>query len=67
VAIALALGLAAALAAGRLLAHDLYGVSPSDSLTFGAALALLALTAALASWLPARRAGRVEPLAAMRQ
>lgn len=67
VAIALALGLAAALAAGRLLAHDLYGVSPRDPLTFGAALALLALTAALASWLPARRAGRVEPLAALRQ
>jgi ABC-type antimicrobial peptide transport system permease subunit len=67
VSIALAVGLAAALGAGRLLAHDLYGVGPRDPLTFLAALALLTATAALASWVPARRASRVEPLEAIRQ
>jgi predicted permease len=67
VAIALVLGLGAAVAAGRFLAHDLYGVSPRDPLIFGAALVLLALTASLASWLPARRASRIDPLKAIRQ
>jgi predicted permease len=67
VAVALAVGLAAALGAGRLLAHDLYGVGPRDPLTFLAALALLTATAALASWVPARRASRVNPLEAIRQ
>ncbi|HYL05235.1 MAG TPA: ADOP family duplicated permease [Thermoanaerobaculia bacterium] len=67
VAFALALGLTAALGAGGLLAHDLYGVGPRDPLTFVDALALLVLTAAVASWLPARRASRVDPLAALRQ
>jgi predicted permease len=66
VALALAAGLAAALAVSRLLAHYLYGISPRDPLTFLAALFLLALTAALASWLPARRASRIDPLAAIR-
>jgi ABC-type antimicrobial peptide transport system permease subunit len=46
VAAALALGLVAALAASRVLAHYLYGVSPRDPLTFTVTLALLALTAA---------------------
>ena len=67
VAVALAAGLAAALGAGRLLAHYLYGVTPRDPLTLLAALLLLAATAALASWLPARRAGRIDPLVAIRQ
>jgi predicted permease len=67
VSAALALGLAAALGASRLLAHDLYGVSPRDPLTFLVTLALLAATAALASWVPARRASRVDPLKAIRQ
>jgi ABC-type antimicrobial peptide transport system permease subunit len=67
VVVALTLGLATALPASRLLAHYLYGVSPSDPLTFGAALVLLALTAALASWIPARRASRVDPLVALRE
>jgi len=67
VAVALALGLVTAFPASRLLAHYLYGISPSDPLTFAAALGLLALTAALASWIPARRASRVDPLVALRE
>lgn len=67
VASALALGLVVALGASRLLTHYLYGVSPRDPLTFTLALALLAPTAALASWMPARRASRIDPLVAIRQ
>jgi predicted permease len=64
---ALVLGLVIAYAASGLLAHYLYGVSPRDPFTFFTALVLLALIAALASWLPARRASRIDPLAAIRQ
>jgi len=66
VAIALAIGLAATLAVSRLLAHDLYGITARDPLTFAGALLLLIFTAALASWLPARRASRVDPVVAIR-
>ncbi|HEX3530476.1 MAG TPA: ABC transporter permease [Thermoanaerobaculia bacterium] len=66
VATALAIGLAVTLAVSRLLAHDLYGITARDPLTFTAALLLLTLTAALASWLPARRASRVDPVVAIR-
>jgi predicted permease len=64
---ALVLGLVIAYAASGLLAHYLYGVSPRDPFTFFIALVLLTLIAALASWLPARRASRIDPLAAIRQ
>jgi len=63
----LALGIAGALALTRVLRSQLYGVSPTDPPTF-IALALLVLgVAALASWLPARRATRVDPMIALRQ
>jgi len=65
VATALAIGLATTLAVSRLLAHDLYGITPRDPLTFTVALLLLTFTAALASWLPARRASRVDPVVAI--
>jgi predicted permease len=64
---ALAVGLVSALGASRLLAHYLYGVGPYDPLTFATALALLALTAGVASWLPARRASQIDPLSILRQ
>ncbi len=66
VAVGVALGLAAALAATRLLAGFLHGVSATDPATFLAVPALLAAVALLASWLPARRAARVDPMTALR-
>jgi putative ABC transport system permease protein len=66
VAVGLALGAAAALAFGRLLSSQLYGVSPHDPLTFLAISALLLAVALLASGLPALRAARVDPISALR-
>jgi predicted permease len=61
-----ACGLVIALGATRLLASFLYGVSPFDAVTFvGVPVALGAVTLA-ASWFPARRAARVDPIAALR-
>jgi putative ABC transport system permease protein len=62
----LAGGLAAAVAAGRLLQHQLFGVGPLDPITLSlVAILVLAVTAA-ACYAPARRATRVDPLVALR-
>jgi predicted permease len=66
VALGLALGLAGALALTRFLASLLYGVSTSDPYAFTAGALLLACAALLASYLPARRATRVDPTVALR-
>jgi ABC-type lipoprotein release transport system permease subunit len=66
VAVGLAVGLAAAAAATRALQALLFEVSATDSVTFAAVPALLAVVALLASYLPARRAARVDPLVALR-
>jgi predicted permease len=59
-------GLGAALGASRLLRSLLYGVSPLDIGTYVGVAAFVAGVALVASWLPARRAARVDPLAALR-
>ncbi len=66
VAVGLILGLAGAAALTRLVRAWLYGVSPLDPTSLVAAAAILALAALLASWLPARRATRVDPMVALR-
>ncbi|GMV04399.1 MAG: hypothetical protein AMXMBFR53_06800 [Gemmatimonadota bacterium] len=59
-------GLAAAAGLTRLMSSLLYGVSPMDPVTFGAVALALSAIAVLASWLPARRASRVDPVVALR-
>jgi predicted permease len=60
------IGLGAALAVTRLVASLLFGLTPTDPLTIAMAAALLLIVAALAGYLPARRASRVDPLVALR-
>ncbi len=62
----LALGLAGALAVTRVLDSLLFGVTASDPLTFAAVSAALIMVLVLAAYLPARRATRVDPIAALR-
>ncbi len=65
-ALGVALGALLALAAGKALASLLYGVSPYDPLVLVAAATVLLAAAAVASWVPARRATRVDPVVALR-
>jgi putative ABC transport system permease protein len=60
------LGVAGALGATRLIQTLLFGVTPTDALTFAAIAILLAATALVASYIPARRAMRVDPMVALR-
>ena len=66
VSAALVIGLGAALAATRLLETQLFGVTPTDPLTFVAVPLALMIIALVACYLPARRASRVDPLIALR-
>ena len=64
--IGVVIGVAVALGATRVLAKLLYGVSPTDPMTFGTMSALLLLTAMVASYLPARRAASLDPVNALK-
>jgi ABC-type antimicrobial peptide transport system permease subunit len=63
----LALGGGLAYAASRLIDSRLYGVAPQDPLTLALATGLLLLVAFVAAYCPARRASRLDPMAALRQ
>ena len=65
--IGLILGLAVVFVLARFLTSMLYGVSPSDPVTFVGISFLLAMVALLACYLPARRAARIDPMIALRE
>ncbi len=67
VAIGLAIGLALALAAGRAIESFLGDVSPADPIALVAGPLVLIACALVASWLPARRAARIDPMKALRE
>lgn len=67
VAIGFAVGIPLLFAAGRLVAGLLFGVSPTDPPTVAATTLLMLCVAALAAYIPARRAPRVDPTVALRQ
>jgi putative ABC transport system permease protein len=63
--IGIAIGLAGAIALTRYLEGMLFGVTPLDPLTYVATVALFAVVASIASFLPARRATRIDPVTAL--
>jgi ABC-type antimicrobial peptide transport system permease subunit len=65
-ALGAAFGLVASLGLTRLLSSLLYGVSPTDPVSFAAVAVFLLAVAALATYIPARRAARVDPAEALR-
>jgi predicted permease len=60
-------GIAGALAAGRLLQHLVDGMRPAEPMTFAIMIPILVVAALFASFLPARRASRTDPMSALRQ
>ena len=66
VALGLAIGIPVALLGARLMADQLYGVRAWDPTTLAFAIGVLALAAAIAGFIPARRAASIEPMQALR-
>jgi predicted permease len=66
VAVGAAIGTAGAFGATRVIASELYGVTPTDPWTFSAAIILMLLVGCAACWIPARRAMHVDPIVALR-
>jgi predicted permease len=66
VALGLALGLVLTLAGGRVVGSLLFDMRPTDPLTLAVVAAVLLAVAAVATWVPARRASRVDPMIALR-
>lgn len=66
VAAGAAAGILGALATGRVLASLLYGIRPTDPVTFAAVTLLVLTTGVVACWLPARRAARADPMTILR-
>ena len=67
ICIGVCIGLLAGFAAARLLKHFVDGVRSTDPLTFVVMISVLVLAALFASFLPARRASRIESMSALRQ
>jgi predicted permease len=67
IGVGLVLGLGMALGAGRLLQRILYGVTPTDPLTFAIVFAIMLGVGAAATFIPARRATHIDPMKALRQ
>jgi ABC-type antimicrobial peptide transport system permease subunit len=63
----LAIGTGLAIAVGRTASSLLFGLKPTDPVTIGLSVALLAVVAIVASFLPALRAARLEPMLALRE
>jgi ABC-type antimicrobial peptide transport system permease subunit len=66
VAAGLVIGVPVALASAAVIASQLFGIGPTDPLTFAAVVVLLVLAALMACYVPARRATRVDPVVALR-
>jgi ABC-type antimicrobial peptide transport system permease subunit len=66
VAAGLAVGIPATLALTQLVREALFGIQPNDPVSFIAAGVLMVTVAAVAAWIPARRAARVDPMRALR-
>ena len=64
--IGLTIGIAGAYAATRLIANQLFGVTPMDPATIAAVAVVLTVVAFLACYIPARRATNLDPLSALR-
>jgi ABC-type antimicrobial peptide transport system permease subunit len=67
VGIGLAAGLGASLALTKFIASFLYGVTPNDPRMLAIAVAFFAVVAGIAGFIPARRASRLDPMAALRE